>query len=106
MVRRNSLQPHGEERGRSPRVSNHGRGQVRRRDSARRRSNLPAINASFGARPAFDLTLGGNRIHDAIEVFGIDQNNRPTGRGVAIKMARLMLGEADLHVGSSRARIV
>ena len=60
----------------------------------------------LGARPAFDLPLGGDRIHDAIEVIGIDQDDRSARRCVAAEITRLMLGEADLEVRSRRADIV
>jgi len=68
--------------------------QARRFDSAGNKSYWPAIRASFLAR-LLDLALRRDCVDDGVEVFRMNKDYRSARRGVATKMARLMLRHAD-----------
>ncbi len=119
-------QPHGEERER-PQDARASRTMAAKRDlhnlsmrslSRRRRGvALPrqltqAIEFPFDQRlllcprPALDLPLGGDRVDDALEVVGIDQQDRPARCSVTVEMTRLVLGHTDLEIRPRGADVV
>ena len=60
----------------------------------------------LSAGPAFDLTLGRDRVRDLVEPFRVHERYRPPPRGVSAEVTAVVLGDALFKRPSRRANII